>query len=188
MAQAFFFLLARDRQDLSYSLLDIGQDALLGENAKSQLLLHATGAWTRTKTRTSAITHDFFLFSPRGNPQDWQPVRTTWRGDKPGRVVCVTWRAGLTWCPRVGAGTTPVLSLDQGDGPRTGTGFDGRWCVVLGWERRISSTSGLGRAWGFGFGVAHTHSWSIFGQDLSRIIPTVQERASMCPFPFFPLG
>lgn len=110
----------------------------------------------RTKTRTSAITHDFFLFSPRGNPQDWQPVRKTWRGDKPGRVVCVTWGAGLTWCPRVGAGRIPVLSLDQGDGRPDGTGFERRWPG----GRRISSVlgqAGLGDSSG-------THSWVFLGR------------------------
>lgn len=132
------------------------------------------GRRPRTKTRTSAITHDFFLFSPRGNPQDWQPVRKTWRGDKPGRVVCVTWEAGLTWCPRVGAGRIPVLSLDQGDGRPDGTGFECRWSG----GRRISSV--LGQA---GLGDSSGTQLGIFGQDPSRIIPIDQESQHV---PFFP--
>jgi hypothetical protein len=115
-------------------------------------------------------------------------------GDKPGRVVRVTWRAGLTWCPRVGAGRIPVLSLDQGDGPRTGSGFrralvgwqGGRrmdqLCVVLSW-------AGPGRAgWSGGF-VWHTtgYFWARPVKNNSRHSKRERERerepASVCPFP-----
>ncbi|KAH8765010.1 hypothetical protein F5883DRAFT_105470 [Diaporthe sp. PMI_573] len=116
-------------------------------------------------------------------------------GDKPGRVVRVTWRAGLTWCPRVGAGRIPVLSLDQGDGPRTGSGFRR---ALVGWQggRRMDQLCfalfcpGLGRAGLVGLGDSCGTQLGIFGQGLSRIIPVTRrerekerEPASVCPFP-----
>jgi hypothetical protein len=57
-------------------------DTASGKNAKKE---SATFSTRRTsglgpKTRTSAIAHDFFLFFPRRNPQDWQPVRKNLAG------------------------------------------------------------------------------------------------------------
>lgn len=155
MAQAH---VARDSTSLiPFSILATA----LGKNAKESATFSTRGRWTRPKTRTSAITHDFFLVSPRGNPQDWQAVRKTWQGDKPGRVVCVTWGAGLTWCPRVGAGIIPVgtpVSRSGGWPPRRDRI---RWLgrCWSGW-RRISSVLGWNRT-GLG-GSAGTHTAGYF--------------------------
>lgn len=138
-------------------------DTASGKNAKKKRKKESATFSTRQllsglgpRTRTSAITHDFFtLFSPRGSPQDWQPVRKNLAGvdkkdkpDKPGRVVCVTWRAGLTWCPRVGAGkNSGPQSRSGGWAPDWGSRICGCVLVLL----LLLSCSALGWA---GLGLA----------------------------------
>lgn len=127
----FVGLVARDETSLiPFWILDTAS----GKNAKSQRLLHARTLDSDQDENLRNYSR-FFPSFPRVSIHKIGSLYVKLGGgDKPGRVVCVTWRAGLTWCPRVGAGRIPVLSLDQGNGPRTGwTGWTGsgfRWPLV----------------------------------------------------------
>lgn len=150
-------------------------DAPSGKNAKSQRLLHARPMGSAQDQEPPQLLTIFSSFPRVAIHRIGSLYVRPGGGDKPGRVVCVTWGAGLTWCPRVGAGRIQDLSVSiRGMGP-------GRQQDSMSVGRRVwEGGSALAWGWPGGFGVAHTHthSWVFLGKDLNKTIPIVLKRAA----------